>query len=163
MNAINSIYFSFAALFFCFISRPASSNLQTSPCVPPFIPDVRPSLHPLAPAFLPPLLPFSPVFISYPLHPFFCPSLFTSSISPFCACICLETSLSPDFLSGRLYFSLSVYLCLHCCHYILKLINGVRLCVCFGVRLFVCMLVRDPIFSGTTAPLLTARKPSLTI
>lgn len=114
VNTINSIYFTFAALFFVLSSTQRLSYPQTSLCIPTFIPVIPSSLHPsLWHSFSPTSSLFlKPVFISYPLHPSFLSSIppyLFPSISAFSAYICLETSLSPDFsLAGCISHNLPV-------------------------------------------------------
>ncbi len=142
VNAINLIYFSFASLFFALSPTQPPSNPQTSSCsspaIPPFIPAVPPSLHPSLWHSHPPFTSlFHPSFFASFLPS--CPPRRFPSISRSRACICLETSLSPWFLSVRLHLPLPVCLCLRGCHYILKLINGVCVCVSLCVCASLCL------------------------
>lgn len=142
VNAVNSIYSSSAPLFFVL-----------SPTQPP-----KP-LHPF-----PPLFPLSLTPTSFDLfHPFF------SSSHPSCPLLLLaphhppSVSASTSVWKGhyrRILVWQAVFLAVllpTCCHYIVKLINGV--CVCAHTRFCisegVCVhVVTDPVFSAVTARLL---------
>lgn len=143
VNTINSIYFSFAPLFFVLSPTLPPSNPQTSPFpssdIPPFIPTV------------PPFTLFHLLFLASFLSSF-PPPLFPS-ISLFWAYICLETSLSPDFFSGRLY---SHYLSACVFTVVTTHWNESRMCVCacvcFCVPLCACSQRSSFQWNDSSAP-----------